>query len=136
MKGSIKMRGIVEQFIEVINAHNVSRLLELMTADHRFIDAVGNQVTGLATLETAWQGYFAWMPDYAITAETWFEQGNQVAFFGIAQGTYAVQGQLLPENHWKLPAAWKATMHDSKIAVWQVYCDTKPVFDLMARNAP
>jgi hypothetical protein len=129
------MRAIVEQFIEAINAHSVNRLLELMTTDHRFIDAVGNEVTGLATLETAWQGYFTWMPDYTITAEHWFEQGEQVACFGRAQGTYAVRGQLLPENHWNLPAAWKAAVHEHKIAVWQVYCDTKPVFDIMARNA-
>jgi ketosteroid isomerase-like protein len=134
MKGDNKMRAVVEQFIAAINAHDVSRLLDLMTADHQFIDAAGNQVTGLETLERAWQGYIAWMPDYTITINEWFEQGDQVALFGEAQATYAVQGQLLRENQWTLPAAWKATVRENKIAIWQVYCDTKPVFDIMARN--
>ena len=128
------MNAAVEQFIEAINRHNVGKLVELMTEDHRFIDAAGNQVTGLETLKAAWQGYFAWMPDYVISIDRWFEQGSQVGLFGEAQGTYAVQGQLLAENHWKLPAAWKAIVRKGKIAVWQVYCDTKPVFDIMARN--
>ena len=130
------MRAVVEQFVEAINAHDVNRLLERMTPDHQFIDAVGNQVTGLTALESAWQGYFAWMPDYAITIDMWFEQGDEIALFGAAQGTYAMQGQLLAENHWSLPAAWKATVREGKVAVWRVYCDTKPVFDIMARNAP
>jgi uncharacterized protein (TIGR02246 family) len=129
-------KAVVEQFVAAINAHDVARLLDLMTPDHQFIDAVGNQVTGLSTLESAWQGYFAWMPDYKITIDSRFEQGNEVALFGGAQATYAVQGQLLPENHWSLPAAWKATVRDDKVAIWRVYCDTKPVFDIMARNAP
>lgn len=134
MKGSDELRAVVEQFIEAINTHNVSRLLDLMTTDHQFIDAAGNQVTGLETLERAWQGYFSWMPDYAITIDEWFEQGDQVALFGEARGTYAVQGQLLPENHWSLPAAWRATVRENKIALWRVYGDTKPVFDILARN--
>ena len=69
----------------------------------------------------------------SVNVDLWFEQGDQVGLFGEAQGTYAVEGQLLPENHWRLPAAWKAIVHKGKIALWQVYCDTKAVFDLMAR---
>lgn len=129
------MRATVAQFLEAINTHDVSRLLALMTPDHRFIDAIGNEVAGLETLAAAWQGYFAWMPDYAITIDDWFEQGDQIALFGKAEATYVVSGQLLPENHWALPGAWKATVRENKIALWRVYCDTKPVFDIMARNA-
>jgi hypothetical protein len=33
-----------------------------------------------------------------------------------------------------MPAAWKAIIEDGKIKLWQVYADTKVVFELMGKN--
>jgi hypothetical protein len=34
---------------------------------------------------------------------------------------------LRPENHWEIPAAWKAVIADEKIKLWQVFADNTPV---------
>jgi hypothetical protein len=53
---------------------------------------------------------------------------------GKAAGTYAVDGQLPLENHWELPAAWKAVVRDGQVSHWQVYADNQPVRDIMSED--
>jgi ketosteroid isomerase-like protein len=110
-------------------------MLILMTEDHLFVDAVGASWRGRQSMQQAWSGYFAWMPDYTITITTILERDGEVGMFGAASGTYFASGRLRPENRWQLPAAWKAVIRDGKVAEWHVYCDTKTVYDIMDRSA-
>jgi uncharacterized protein (TIGR02246 family) len=126
--------AIVLRFVERINAHDVAGMLTLMTEDHLFVDAVGASWRGRQSMQQAWSGYFAWMPDYTITITTILERDGEVGIFGSASGTYFASGKLRPENRWQLPAAWKAVIRDGKVAEWQVYCDTKTVYDIMDRS--
>jgi ketosteroid isomerase-like protein len=118
-------------FIDQINSHDVPSLAALMTDDILFIDALGQVFHGRRQLEQGWRAYFKWFPDYSIEVEDTFSRGSVIALFGSAQGTYAVQGKLLTENHWKIPAAWKATVRDEHIAEWRVYADNEPVWKIM-----
>ena len=52
----------VSAFVAAINAHDVNRLAELMSNDHRFIDAHGNEVIGKEKMIAGWRGYFEWFP--------------------------------------------------------------------------
>lgn len=45
------------------------------------------------------------------------------ALFGTARGTYEVDGQLLAENKWEVPAAWKAVVRDGLLAEWHVFAE-------------
>jgi len=118
-------------FIDQINSHDVPSLAMLMNEDILFIDGLGQIVRGKRQLEQGWRAYFSWFPDYSIEVEETFSQGSVVALFGSAQGTYAVKGKLLPENHWKIPAAWKATVRDERIHEWRIYADNEPVWKIM-----
>lgn len=120
-------------FIDRINAHNVEGLCALMSADHRFVDSIGHSFHGREGMQTAWEGYFAWFPDYQITVEDLLEQGELVLVTGRASGTYAVDGKLPDENFWEVPAAWKALVVDGQLTYWQVYADNHPVREIMKK---
>lgn len=123
-------------FIDRINAHNVEGLCALMSADHRFVDSIGHSFHGREGMQTAWEGYFAWFPDYQITVEDLLEQGELVLVTGRASGTYAVDGKLPDENFWEAPAAWKALVVDGQLTYWQVYADNHPVREIMRKYEP
>jgi len=125
---------LVLAFVAKINAHDVAGLCELMPEDHVFVDSLGNVIHGRETMRAGWKGYFAWFPDYEISITKAFHEGNMVALFGTARGTYCVDGKLLEENKWEIPAAWLAVVRYGLIAEWQVYADNSPVLRIMEAN--
>jgi ketosteroid isomerase-like protein len=118
---------IAMAFVDRINRHDVAALTELMSDDHRFIDAHGNEVVGRDNMSAGWRGYFGMFPDYAIEVQEIFEDGDNFAMFGSAGGSF--QGRR--EASWRLPAAWKAVVKNGRITLWQVYADTKIPFELI-----
>ena len=123
-------KEIILAFIDLINAHNVDGLAQLMTDDHRFIDAHGNEVMGREKMVAGWRAYFGIFPDYSIEIREIFEDGDRFALFGLAGGSF--QGR--SEASWRLPAALKAIVKDERIAWWQVFADTKIPFETIERN--
>ncbi|MEO8285489.1 MAG: nuclear transport factor 2 family protein [Chloroflexota bacterium] len=119
-------------FVAAINFHDLDALVSLLSDDHTFIDAFGEPWQGRATLRRAWSGYLDWFPDYKITVKETLVQGNTVVMLGTASGTYAVAGQLPPENYWEIPAAWKVVASSGLVTHWQVYADNQPVRDIMS----
>src|SRR5438270_4082395 len=95
---------VVLEFEKLINARNPEAICALMTADGEFIDSLGNRLQGAEKLRTAWEGYFKMVPDYSISHSEIFVDGNTVAVFGSAQGTFSKDGRLAKENFWKTPA--------------------------------
>jgi ketosteroid isomerase-like protein len=124
---------IVLRFFDAINAHDVEKLLALMTEDHAFVDSLGNTVRGREKMRAAWRGYFAFCPDYWVSPEELFENGSLVGAFGAAGGTIAIDGKLPAENKWRTSAAWLATVDGERIKEWRVYADNKPVYDILAK---
>jgi ketosteroid isomerase-like protein len=113
-------------FIDRINARDADGLGELMSDDHRFIDALGNEVEGKEKMIPGWRGYFEWFPDYRIEVNEVFagelSEGEQTfAMFGFAGGSFKGNS----DASWRVPAAWKAVVKDGRVAVWQVFADTK-----------
>ena len=60
------------------------------------------------------------LPDYRVSHADVFSQVDVVAAFGSAEGTLALMGELLKENHSSVPAAWRAVVRDGLIAEGQV----------------
>jgi uncharacterized protein (TIGR02246 family) len=125
----------INNFVSAINAHDLEALVSLMSEDHLFIDAFGESWKGRSTMRRAWRGYLEWFPDYTIVVEETFVNGNTVVMLGKASGTYTVDGNLPPENHWELPAAWKGVATDGEVSHWQVYADNQPVREIMSAGA-
>jgi ketosteroid isomerase-like protein len=115
----------VLEFLNRINQHDVDQLAELMTADHVFIDSLGNRVTGREKMRGGWRAYFTMCPDYWISHEEIFGNGPTVAIFGAAGGT-------ISGKKWQTPAAWLALVEKDQIKEWRVYADNKPVYDILA----
>lgn len=123
----------VLKFEQLINTQKPDAICSLLTDDSVFIDSLGNRVSELARLRSAWEGYFKMVPDYTISHEEIFANGDIVVMFGTAQGTFSRDGQIKKQNCWKTPAAWKAVVKDEKIAVWQVFADNEPIREIMRR---
>jgi ketosteroid isomerase-like protein len=124
-------RELITAFVDAINAQAPEALAELMSDDHRFIDAHGNEVVGREKMVAGWRGYFEWFPDYHIEVLQIFERGEEFGLFGYARGSF--KGN--PEGSWRLPAAWKALVRDQRVALWQVYADTKIPFEIIERGS-
>jgi len=119
---------VVRSLIAAINEHDVERIVGLCTDDHAFVDAHGN-VVGAEKLDAAWRGYFSFMPHYGVEAETILGEGDTVAVFGHARG--GLNAADASDRAWRRPCAWLARTREGKVALWQVYVDTKAVFDLL-----
>jgi ketosteroid isomerase-like protein len=122
-------------FMDRINQRDPGRLAELMAEDHVFIDSLGQTMHGRATMQKNWQSYYAFCPDYCVSHDDIFQNGNMVAVFGAASGTINVNGKALPQNKWRTPAAWRAVVEDGLVREWRVYADNKPVYDILAKMA-
>ena len=127
---------IVLEFVKRINGHDVEGICGLMTADHVFVDGLGNKVTGAHAMRSGWATYFSWFPDYAVSVETLLGDQDIVLLTGTASGTYASGGKLPREKHWQVPAAWKGVVRDGKIAEWHVYADNQPARKIMGWKDP
>ena len=124
------------QFMDRINQRDADKLAELMTEDHVFIDSLGQSIHGREKMRAGWRGYYAFCPDYWVSHEEIFQNGNLVAAFGSAGGTIAADGKLPPENKWRASAAWLAVVENGLVKEWRVYADNKPVYDILARSKP
>jgi len=113
-------------FVDAINQHAIG-IYSLLTDDHKFIDAQGNEITGKDKMKIAWQGYFELFPDYKIEVIDVFESVNVIGAFGSASGSFKndKKNQFL-----KLP--WKAIIENDKVKLWQVYADTKIPYDIIS----
>ncbi len=115
-------------FVEAINAHDVDGIVGLCAEDHQFIDAHGMALSG-DKVRAAWTGYFDFMPRYGIDVDEIIVEGEVVAIFGTAWGELGAKDGA--DGSWRRPCAWRARVEQGRIALWQVYVDTKVVFDLL-----
>src|SRR6202042_1323029 len=63
------------QFVTAINDHDVKALAALMSAEHVFVDSLGNRVQDAARMQAGWGGYFTMCPDYWIRIDTLLSEG-------------------------------------------------------------
>src|SRR5271170_2505281 len=118
---------VVLRFEQAINSRLAEAVCALFTPDGILIDSLGNRIEGVAKLRSAWESYFKMVPDYTVSHSEVFANGDIVALFGSAQGTFSKEGNLRKEDFWKTPAAWRAMVKDGKIALWQVFADNEPI---------
>jgi ketosteroid isomerase-like protein len=114
-------------FVDAVNEHDVEALATLMTADHVFIDSLGNRVEGFDATLGGWRDYFELCPDYWIEAADVFVDDAMVLAAGKAGGS-------IDGVEWQTPAAWKAVTRDGRVAQWQVFADNAPVYEILNRR--
>ena len=125
---------VAREFAARINAHDTQGIVSLMSPDHALIDSLGNRFTRPA-IEAGWAAYFAMVPDYWIRIDRTIAEGDVVALFGSAGGTYVPQnGILKPENRWETPGAWLVTVRDERVSQWRVYGDNEPIREKMRND--
>jgi ketosteroid isomerase-like protein len=124
--------NVVLKFEQFINSRRAEAVCSLLVPDGVLIDSMGNRIEG-AAMRPAWEGYFKMVPDYTISHSEIFANGDTVAVFGFAQGTFSKDGNLHKEDFWRTPAAWRAIVKDGKIALWQVFADNEPIRAIMRK---
>jgi predicted ester cyclase len=114
----------VKAYIALINAGDAKGLAALGAPKLRFVDASG----GRHTLDQeGWAAYFSDFPDYRIEVEQLIADGETVAVFGSASGSYQGRGSTQPLAVWRFPSAWRAIVRKGKVAEWRVYADIEPM---------
>jgi ketosteroid isomerase-like protein len=127
---------VANSFIDAINAGRLDRIGQLLAADHVFVEADGSELIGRDKVRQAWARYLDMVPDYRIDVEETFCRGETVVFLGTASGTFVRGGSPDPENHWSVPAAWKAVVEAERISLWQLYVDSHPLRRILDRLKP
>lgn len=120
-------KEVFEHFVDAVNRHDGQAIANLLTADHRFINAAGNELKGSDTAKAEWLDYFDVFANYQVEISQIFTEGNTVAAFGSVAGNVGAA-------RWNIPASWKAVITDGKIAEMQLYSDTKLPYDLLVKN--
>ena len=128
------VQKIVKDFVNAINRGDVVLITRMMSVNHRFIDGMGEMMQGSERLKQAWIAYLKMMPDYHIEIREIYGSGRTLVLLGEASGTYTADGNLKPENFWKVPAAWRAVVVGDKILEWQIFADNEPVRQIMKRE--
>ena len=118
-----KATATVEAFIAAINEGDAVQLSELMTEDHTFVVSGGTVESGRKNMTKGWNEYFQMFPDFRVEGDCMLQDGNLVAAFGKASGTYNSKRGLVPANRIEMPAAWRAIVENEKIKFWQAYAD-------------
>jgi len=121
---SDEAEGVVRRFVERINAHDTAGLVVLLSPDHVFVDALGNHLTGVEKMQPAWESFFDSFPEYHISVSDLVSSGTRVSLAGEASGRWRVDGGIIRDKSWKVPAAWWALVRGAQIQEWRVYCDT------------
>jgi uncharacterized protein (TIGR02246 family) len=124
---------VAKSFVAAINTGDPERVSELMTEDHIFVDADGTEYSGRDRMREGWREYFSMVPDFRIEIGEVYSRGDRVALTGIAEGTFSQGGEILPENHWRVPAAWWVGVRDGRVAVWQLYVNPEPMREILDR---
>ena len=126
--------AIVKTFARAISTQDVHALAGLMTPDHVFVDSDGSETRGRDQMRAGWAQYFRMFPDYRIDVQETYSRGRVVVLVGTAEGTYAVAGELRTENHWCVPAVWRAVVREGAIQEWRVYVNVEPIAQIMAKH--
>jgi ketosteroid isomerase-like protein len=125
---------IVNRFVKAINDHDVNEIVNLMSEDHIFIDAMDNKSVGKKGMTEAWKGYYELFPDYKIEISDIVENESVIGLFGYVNATYKNLINDLNSNVWRIPASWKAIVENNKIKHWQVFCDYSALFKIIEKN--
>jgi SnoaL-like domain len=120
-------------FVEAINLRSLEKLTDLMPENHVFVDSDGAECRGKTSMTAGWRAYFEMVPDYRITVDETFLSGRTVMLAGQAEGTFVQDGLLKAENHWQVPAAWRAVIDGGQVAVWQVYVNPEVMTGIIKR---
>lgn len=94
-----------------------------MSPDHVFTDARGTRFCGADVMVESWKNFFYAYPQYWISIDSNFSDGNRVALFGTAGGKWRVDGTVVPGS-WKVTSAWRAEVEYGKVRCWSIFCDT------------
>jgi hypothetical protein len=127
-------KTIVNRFVKAINDHDVNEIVNLMSEDHVFIDAMDNKSVGKKGMKEAWEGYYELFPDYQIEISDITGNESLIGLFGYVNATYKNLTKEFNSNFWRTPASWKAIVENNKIKHWQVYCDYSELFKIIDKN--
>jgi ketosteroid isomerase-like protein len=130
----MEVKEVANQFISAINRHDVDAIGQLMSEDCVYIDSDGTTYDDVEQMKRGWPDYFKMFPDYKIEAPEFVVSGDTVILLGTACGTYTTDGKLRPENHWQIPAAWKAVVAGDKIKLWQWIADNSFVAKIIEKE--
>jgi ketosteroid isomerase-like protein len=106
--------AVAVRFNEAINARDLTRLGELVTEDHRFIDSEASVTVGSEAIVRAWRWLLSPFPDYRNDFEALQYRDELVIITGRSSCS---------DDRLRGPALWTARVREGHVAEWRVYED-------------
>jgi ketosteroid isomerase-like protein len=128
------VESVASAFVNAINKQELDAMAALMPEGHRFVDSLGRVLEGRENVLAGWLEYFRMVSDYSIEIQETFTKGPVAVMLGLAQGSFAVDGQLTMEDRWSTPAVFRAFIDDGAVKEWRVYADNEPVRKRMRKK--
>lgn len=125
------MKDTILKFIDRINAHDVDGIMKLVSSDYEFVNSSGDHFRDRQFIRETWEEQFKNHPDYRIRVQRVIADDEGVGVFGVAEGTYAPEGDPREEDHWEVPCAFLCIARDGKVTYFESYSDASIVFDVM-----
>ena len=117
--------AVALEYVRAINDLDNETLYDLMSEDFRFVDSEGGVHPGRR--KEMWPEYWSFVPDYKVSIEETFSEGNIVVMLGIAGGTYSPDGKLRRQDYWETPVVLRAVVANDLVTEWRVYADNEPI---------
>lgn len=127
----METRAVVEALVAAINGGRAEWVANAMRLDGVFVDSLGRRTEGRQALTDGWRAYFRLFPDYRIEVDAILTDGQEALLHGRARATLHRDGHAVEGGAWEIPAAWRAVSDGRRVALWQVYADSKPVYALL-----
>ena len=139
IKTTLNTVTAINNFIGMINHHDLDSIVKYVTPDHHFYDSIGVDISGTTNLRDAWGSLFSLFPDYKIEIKEILVEGNEAVIFGKITGSFnfderKTSGSKNLPSSWEVPSAWKVRVIDDKIEEWRVYTDMEPLREARRRE--
>jgi len=109
---SSKLMLTAFRFNDRINQQDPEGLAKLMTDDHKFIDSLGNIITGRDTTKECWREFFKKYPDYRNKFTSVTVQDSVVVMVGYSKcASRQLEG----------PSVWTAKIRGDRVSEWRVF---------------
>jgi hypothetical protein len=115
---------IAFMFVERINRGDLEGLIELMAADHTFVDLAGDVEEGRDSMRNGWASYFSAFPEYMIPVSELYRVEDAVLLVGRTTGSHL---RLPRQVEFQESLIRASRIVDDLVAEWRIYHGTDDV---------
>lgn len=120
-------------FVQAMNQHDLEKMAALLSDDHVFTGAYGEQAKGRESVLKGWAEYFEAFPDYSFELEEVLLAPNGTMIHGWSTGTSLAA--VRTGRTFRVPSVFRIKIKDEKIQHWRIFTDTMLPSEILANRS-